>query len=266
MVSTTTAIKPQVLLPPLGEANLSTHLFSKDRGYYRSKVFNTAIGINSLVAAASPLFSLACFLSENTQPLDAYTLYQDLQHEIKAFENNAKQQHYRSETILVTRYLLCTFLDEMIQHSAWGKNTDWTNYSLLVFFHQETSGGERFFAILDRLSHDPECHVDLLELIYLCLNLGYAGKFREDPEGRTHLEQISLRLFEYIRAERGDLKKELHIHPSEETRPMPIKFQFPLWLMTSFTLALALTIYSSFSYMLGNNAQLVYQQINALTT
>jgi type VI secretion system protein ImpK len=263
-MTSTTTVRPQLLLPP-GEINLSTHLFSKDRGYYRSKVFNTTIGINALIAAASPLFSLACFLSENTQQVDPYTLYQDLQHEIKAFENHAKQQHYRSETILVTRYLLCAFLDEIIQYSPWGKTIDWSAYSLLVFFHQEHSGEERFFAILDRLSHDPELHVDLLELIYLCLALGFYGKYRHDPENKQHIEKITLRLFECIRHERIDLKKEIHISPQEEIRPVPAKFQFPLWLVASFTLALLLTTYSGFSYMLSNNAQTLYQQINTLT-
>src|ERR1700722_9015642 len=98
MISTTT-FRPTVLSSAsTGEIiPLSNQIFSTDRGYYRSKIFNTLIGINPLIAAASPIFSIAPILAENKSPIETYTLYQDLQHEIKAFENSAKIQHYRSD-------------------------------------------------------------------------------------------------------------------------------------------------------------------------
>jgi type VI secretion system protein ImpK len=254
MISTT-IVKPQTL---------SNHLLAKERSYYRSKVFNTSIGINPLIAAAAPLFSLATFLLENIAAIDTYTLFQDLQHEIKAFENNAKMQRYRSETILVTRYLLCAFMDEIILYSPFAKTNEFHQHSLLMFFHQETEGSERFFVILERLSNDPELHIDLLELIYLCLNFGYLGKYRHEQNGKEIIDQITKRLFECIRLQREELKKELHIAPPHEDRPYIKKIHLPLWLIISFTFAVLLTIYSSFSYMLGNNAETLYQEVNAL--
>lgn len=261
MISTTT-YKPQGLLP-IVDTGLSNPIFSKDRGYYRSKIFNTTIGVNPLIAAASPLLSLAVFISENqsenNKAVDAYTLYQDLQHEIKAFENSAKIQRYRSETILVTRFLLCAFLDEITQYAH-------SEYSLLKLFHQEDNGHERFFVILERLSQDPEIHIDLLELIYLCLRFGYLGQYRQIPEGKDIVNQITQKLFDGIRFQRGELKKELHIAAPAENLPPVVRFYLPVWLILSFTLAVLLTIYSSFSYMLGNDAQTLYQQIYTLMT
>jgi type VI secretion system protein ImpK len=252
MISTTT-YNPKTLLP-IVETGLSNPVFSKDRGYYRSKIFNTTIGVNPLIAAASPLFSLAAFISENNTTVDAYTLYQDCQHEIKAFENSAKIQCYRSETILVTRFLLCAFLDEMT-HSE---------YPLLKLFHQEDNGQEQFFLILERLIQDPEVHIDLLELIYLCLRFGFLGQYQQIPEGKEMVNHISQKLFHCIRHQRGELKKEVHIAAPTENCPPVTRIYMPVWLILSFTLAILLTIYSSFSYMLGNSAQTLYQQINSL--
>jgi type VI secretion system protein ImpK len=252
---------------PVREAypSLSHQIFSNERGYYRSKLFNTLIGINPLIAAASPLFSLAPLLADNQSLLDAYTLSQDLQHEIKAFENSAKMQHYRSDTILVTRYLLCAFLDEIILHAPSGKISDWQHHSLLTAFHQTQDDGEKFFVLLERFSQDPDLHIDLLECMYLCLRFGYSGKYRNMPEGKDFINQLARRLFEGIRFQRGELKKELHISPARQRSLPPVgKMSLPLWLILSFTCAALLTLYSSFSYMLGNNAQSLYQQISHL--
>jgi len=234
--------------------------------YYRSKIFNPTFGINPLVAAASPLLTLANHLAVSAAPEETHMLQQHLQHEIKAFENNAQSQGYRSESILVARYLLCTTIDEMILESSWGKNSDWANHLLLYFFHQESDGGERFFIILDRLTADPNIHIDLLELIYLSLSSGFMGKYKNMPDGKELLEQLSNRLFDCIRWQRGELKPELNLLSSAAPQPPVAKIYLPLWLIISFTVAVLLTIYSSFSYMLGNNAQQLYQEINPLLT
>ncbi len=120
--------------------------------------------------------------------------------------------------------------------------------------------------ILERLSQDPEVHIDLLELIYLCLRFGYLGQYRQIPEGKDIVNHITQKLFDCIRHQRGELKKELHIAAPAENRPPVARIYLPVWLILSFTLAILLTIYSSFSYMLGNNAQTLYQQINTLMT
>lgn len=265
MITTSTS-STHTTLPPLGQPTLTHHLITGERAYHRSKIFNTALGINPLIAAASPLFSLATNLSDIESPPDLLKLSYDLNHEIKAFENNARSQHFRSETILITRYLLCAYIDECIQQSPWGKKnkTAWEPHLLLLFFHQEKDGSERFFLILERLSADPEVHIDVLELIYLCLNFGYLGKYRFLQDGKEMSDTISKRLFECIRAARGELKKELHIACDDGTKIAVAKVQLPIWLITSFALALLLTIYSTFSYLLGTHAEALYNQINLL--
>lgn len=241
---------------------LCWHLFpTHEESYYRSKLFNARTGINPLIAAASPLFSLSVLLETaeiRSQHVESF--YKNLQHEIKAFENNAKMEKYHSATILTARYILCAYLDELLFNIF----PDWRTYSLLMHFHQELNSSERFFLILDKLTQDPECHIDLLEFIYLCLNLGYQGKYGLQLKSKENLHEITTHLFECIRRERGDLKKELHVAPSEKPRPVPIKYRFPLWLTIIFTIALSITIYSSFSYMLSHTVQMLYQEIQSI--
>lgn len=236
-------------------------LLSKENSYYRSKLFNTRLGINPLIAAASALFSLAGFLIENSNSTEipVLLLAEDVKHEIKVFENNAKLEQYHSDSILAARYILCAFLDEILLNQF---PKEWGDCLLLKYFHQEENTGERFFLMLEKLSQDPEYHIELLELIFLCLNLGYLGQYQYDPNGKEKISGLSDRLFEIIRSERGDLKKELLVAPFEKPRPPVSKLSFPLWLIASFSLVFLLTLYSSFSYMLGNSAQSLYLEIS----
>jgi type VI secretion system protein ImpK len=51
----------------------------------------------------------------------------------------------------------------------------WSRHSLLVTFHNETWGGEKFFQLLAKLAQNPQQHAHLLELMYYCLALGFEG-------------------------------------------------------------------------------------------
>ena len=84
--------------------------------------------------------------------------------EIRQFEARAQEAGVPSEAIIGARYCLCTALDEAAALTPWGGSV-WSSHSLLVSFHNETWGGEKFFHLLERLSQQPRQHLDLLELL-----------------------------------------------------------------------------------------------------
>ena len=91
-------------------------------------------------------------------------------------------------------------LDEAIATTPWGAGGAWAKQSLLVTFHNEVSGGEKFFSLLQRVGEDARGNVDLLELMYLCLAFGFQGKYRVVEGGRSQLDELRERLFLRIRA------------------------------------------------------------------
>jgi len=113
---------------------------SGTHSYYRSKLFTAETDLNSLIAAAAPLFSLIGFITTLPTRPDINQLHQDLCHEIKSFEHLAQQQGYRSQLILAARYCLCALIDEVIQTSPWGETSTWSIQNLLTTFHGEASG------------------------------------------------------------------------------------------------------------------------------
>jgi len=236
---------------------------TSQRAYYRSK-FNTAnIGINPLVTAANTLIAFIANFHNLTTIPDSYTLYQDLTHEIKAFEA-AAQKHYRSESLLVARYILCAALDEIILTSPWNVQNQWNQYKLLTTFHNEEWGGERFFLILERLNADPVHHIDLLELIYICLNLGYKGKFQFMDNNTKELNNVFEKLYESIRWQRGDIKRELGLDTEIQLAAPKSKAPIPLSLVSSFTAIILLSLYTIFNFMLGSYVTPLYQQLNSI--
>ena len=205
---TNTAFDAQANFIPLDQRPPSAPIIAQ-KTHYRSKVYTLRNGANPLISSASPLFSIANMLRRTTHYENLDTLYHHLIHEMHAFESQAQRLNYRPETILVTRYMLATFLDEIILNKPWGEE-NWKNHKLLMYFQQEDWGGDRFFVILDRLYEEPIPHIDLLELIYMILSLGYEGKFRYQDRGHVQLTIITENLFKKIQQYRLELRPNLH--------------------------------------------------------
>lgn len=259
-------LKPGVFQPK----PILTHIPLANPGaYYRSKIFSTTVGANPLAAASSTLLVLVANLRSTPSNLDSRELYLHLIHEVKAFETQAQTFGYRAETILLARYILCATLDEVILLTQWEKQNEWHKHKLLTTFHGEDWGGERFFLILDRLSADPALHIDLLELIYLCLSLGFTGKYQTKENGKIELDEITEKLYQRIRWQRGDIKKELALGEPEPTTAVntltTVTTQpLPLWLLGLFTVLLMLSVYTGFNFMLSSSITPIYQQLNSI--
>lgn len=255
-------LQPAVVQPKAALMHLP--LTSLAGTYFRSKIISAGIGINPLLTAAAALLTLIAKLQNLSSQNDAYEIYSVLLHEIKAFEIGAQKQAYRSEYILAVRYLLCATLDEILLVAPCC-GTEWHKYQLLQYFHGEESGGERFFLILNRLSANPKLHIDVLELIYLCLALGFNGQYQQQENGRVELDALMERLYDTIRQQRGDIKKALTIQERTIESPVPVAVQpLPMGLLLSFTLLLLLTVYFGFNFMLESSVTPLYQELNTI--
>jgi type VI secretion system protein ImpK len=74
------------------------------------------------------------------------------------------------------RYAIVAFLDEQLFRAPWAGRQEWMLEPLqLVYFHENTAG-EGFFTRLEALEGDPG-RVQVLQVFYLCLALGFQGKY-----------------------------------------------------------------------------------------
>jgi len=221
------------------------------------------IGLNPLVDAASVLLFTAGQLSGTSSHPDPTGLRNQMNQEIMAFENNARSFDVTPELIFTARYIVCTLLDEVVMSTPWGSRSGWGMQTLLSKFHNETSGGEKFFQILDRSLQDPTRNTDLLELMYICMSLGFKGKFRVQDRGRTRLDDIQDQTYHAITSQRGEFERELspHWRGISDYRNRLARY-VPLWVVFSVACVALFFIWFGFRFDLNTQVDPVAQQLN----
>lgn len=192
------------------------------------------VAANPLVQAAVPLLLLAGRLRGQITPADIEALRRQSMQEMNSFEDRARRAGIPAEDVLAARYALCTVVDEAVLNTPWGAQGGWASQSLLVTFHREASGGEKFFQILDRVSGEPQRYLALLELLYVCLSLGFEGKYRLDPQGAARLAEIRQNLYRRIESLRDSVEPELSPRWKgvEDRRNAVMRF-VPLWIVAA---------------------------------
>ena len=219
----------------------------------QSDLFSGAGSNNPLVAAANPLLNAIPQIRHSVTHADPAGLRQRLIDEMRQFEMNCQRAGLPYEVIIGARYCLCTALDEAAALTPWGSRGVWPGQGLLVTFHNETWGGEKFFQLLAKLSQNPREQIVLLELINYCLQLGFEGRYRVLDNGRSQLETIKQRLLQMIRSVRGGYAPPLSPHP--EDHPVTRKLWrpvVPLWACTALVGFLACLLYILLNWRLGD--------------
>jgi len=169
--------------------------------------------INALISAANPLLMMVPSLRTANRPSNLIDLRARLIAMFKDFDATTGRLGVPDEQRNIARYGLCTVIDEAIQMTPWGLSENWAQQSLLIHFFKENWGGEKFFQILDRMSEAPIRFVDLLELFYVCLALGFMGRFHlADAAGRQAASDLRDRLYLIVRRGRPVTDNALSNH------------------------------------------------------
>lgn len=220
-------------------------------------------GLNPLIAAANPLLNLAPQLRQVQHP-DPHGLRETLARAISQFETNAKQHGVQHEHLIAARYALCTFLDEAAANTPWGEKV-WAQRSLLVQFHNEAWGGEKFFQLLGKLAEQPSAHRNLLELFYLILSLGFEGRYRVLQNGRAQLAAVRERLAQMLAKERSEVIRELSpAWQSSAGSGRRLRESIPLWAVSAITMLLLAAVYLLASFALNRQSDPTFASILAL--
>lgn len=229
--------------------------------------FSTLYGLNPLVNAASMLLAVFHKTRQSVSHPNVGALHQQLVTAIRAFETSAKEKNIRPEIVLAARYVLCTALDEAVLNTPWGAESAWTQRSLLSLFHNETNGGEKFFLLVDRMRERPAENLDIIELMYILLSLGFEGKYRVISRGRDMIENIRDELYRIIRTHRGDYERQLSADWQGLGRIRnSLASYIPMWVVASVVCGVLVLSYSGFRYWLHQSTGHVVTQLEAITS
>jgi len=220
------------------------------------------LGLNPLVQAASPLLLLMGQLRAAPASLDVSSLRRYALEEIRRFEEQARGGGVRNEIVLAARYALCAGLDEAVLSTPSGAQSEWAQHPLLVALHREAWGGEKFFEMLDRILVDPARHIDLIELQYLILTLGFTGKYQMLERGHEKLLDLQHRLHQTIRSQRGAAAADLSLQwrGLEDQRNRLIRY-VPWWVVVAAALVVLTVTFVFYNWRLANQAAPIHEKL-----
>lgn len=77
-------------------------------------------------------------------------------------------------------WLVAALVDDLVLNTPWGGHGIWPSRSLVATLYGDVDAGVQFFERLEDLRRYPDRDPELLELAYICLSLGFQGKYRVD--------------------------------------------------------------------------------------
>jgi type VI secretion system protein ImpK len=220
---------------------------------------------NPITGAAISLLSLVAQLRNTASHPDIGGLRNNIIEEIKRFELKIKNQGVSTEQAQAARYALCTLLDETVLNTPWGSNSLWGTQSLLILFHKEAWGGEKFFLILKNCMQQPGTHLDLLELLYFALCLGFEGRYRVEDHGSSKLEEIRENAYSIIQRQRGDVERGLSLHwQGIKDKRNVLARLIPFWVIGSIAALLLVLSFLGFLYLINTASDPLFGKLYAL--
>jgi type VI secretion system protein ImpK len=230
-------------------------------------VQESGFGLNPLAQAAAPLLLLAGRLRTSASaPADVRALRADTLQAVRRFEARLRDDGRSYDESRAASYALCATLDEAVLATSWGESSGWGQQTLLVELHQQTFGGQKFFDLLDNLSQDPRANLDFIEFQYLCMAVGFSGKYYADSDrARAQLGDVQRRTYAHIVDERGAAETALADHwRGREDRRNPIIRYVPWWVVAIAVAAIVVVVWALLSAWLTSQTQPVKRALAAV--
>lgn len=161
-------------------------------------------GVNPIAAMLNPILGAVPQIRRTLRHPDPARLKASLQDQLEGFQMSAMSADVPDAVSHGALYATCALLDESAASTPWG--TDWIEHGLLQEMCNDTEGSEGFFKLLDRTvaeapsedGNTRENVADLLEILFICLALGFEGRYRGSDDGRRSLQQIRDKLYGLI--------------------------------------------------------------------
>ncbi|WP_294926622.1 type VI secretion system protein TssL, long form [uncultured Paracoccus sp.] len=167
---------------------------------------------NPLLASAASLLILLGRLRTGMVDLQVAPLMEHVTIEIDRFERNALAAGVDPHEALVAKYALSGTADDIVQNLPGSDRGSWQQYSMVARFFHKRDSGVGFFQEAEKAMQAPAQRYNLLELMLVCMSLGFEGQFRTAPNGAVELARIRKAIYETLR--------RIHPRPDEDVSVM----------------------------------------------
>jgi len=197
------------------------------------------------------LFSLILYLRESGDVEPSEALYQKFVNLFTSIEGRARDLDIPDVDIQDAKYALVALVDETMR---------WTSRLEQEYFRRNIAG-EEFFHRLEQIK-ESKGRIDVLKIYYLCLTLGFEGKYFRSPEKlEEYIEELG-----QILGLAGMEKLSPNGEPSTETAQRR-SFGIPAWVPWVFAGAGVVIIFVVFAVLrinMGRLTTVVVSKIQSL--
>ncbi|PWT95641.1 MAG: type VI secretion system protein ImpK [Blastocatellia bacterium] len=147
---------------------------------------------------------------------------------LQEMEQRAAKLRYPDKQIKDVKFALAAFVDETVLNVNSPLLEEWEKFPLQLEYFGEHLAGVNFFEKLNGLIRDIKAEVDVVEIYYLCLLLGFKGKYKVymEDELQDLIKNTAAHLRQVGRLQQADLSPHWQVNDQPPPRVDP---GLPLW-------------------------------------
>ncbi len=207
----------------------------------------------ALADLCGDLLAFALQLKRSSDPGDADMLRGKIDEQFRALETKARQADIPADDVQQAKYAIAAFIDEMILTSSWGLKDSWADKPLQLAYFNEFAAGEELYNKIDTLRGAKRNSV--LEVYYLCLALGFRGKY-VDLQGMEKKKVLMDTMLREMRGAAPAAPGTGGLSPSwqpPDALPGIVRY-FPAWFVAASCVLFIVLLFVLLSSILGSSA------------
>jgi type VI secretion system protein ImpK len=131
---------------------------------------------NNLVNLATPVLETILQVKANLLT-PSIEMRQSLNGMLLQMEQQAESFGHRSAQIQAAKFALAAFIDETVLMANFPLRDYWEKMPLQLEYFGEQLAGNTFFDRLQKMMGEGDSYVDVVEVYYVCLLLGFKGRY-----------------------------------------------------------------------------------------
>lgn len=216
---------------------------------------------SDLISLAAPTFELVLKLQAGIiKPSN--DLRQLIQRLLEEMEQRGATLRYSERQVRTIKFALAAFVDETLLSSDFPLREEWEKFPLQLQYFDEHLAGRKFFERLEDLVKHVEAEADVVEVYYLCLLLGFKGRYKmyEEDQLANVIQSTANHLRSAGRLHESELSPHWLATDQPELRRDP---GLPIWAKVGAAagLALVLFFYLVLNFLLSNDLKAARDQL-----
>ena len=184
---------------------------------------------HDLVSLAGPVFELLLKLQAGLIA-PSNEIRPSIKRLLDELEQRGNTLRYPPNQIQSAKFALAAFADEVVLTAAFPLREEWEKYPLQLEYFREHLAGVKFFERLEELSKNLDAEADVMEVYYVCMLLGFKGKYKVYMEDQLNglMQNTANQLRSVGRLHESELSP--HWKVNDQPAP-PVRKGIPIWMI-----------------------------------